>query len=144
MLRMLPHAFLWTVKSETPEFVTLAFQPDPNFDAPSMEAKVLGNMAGEVVIARNGNRIRTLKGTLTQDVKFGFGILGRLRAGGTFDVERRQVAPGTWEITESRVHIDGRALLFKTIGQQEDEIKTDFQPSPAQTLRQANELLLKQ
>ena len=101
----------------------------------------MGTMAGQMIIVRNGNRIRTLRGYLTQEVKIGYGFLGHLNQGGTFDVERREVAPGFWEITETRVHIGGRALLFKTIGQQEDEVKTDWKPSPAHSLREAEDLL---
>jgi len=141
MTKMLPKAFIWTVTSETPEFITLTYRPNPNFDPPDMEAHVMSIMAGEMIIARNGNRIRTLKGALTEDVKFGWGIFGRLYAGGTFDIERREVSPGHWQITESNVHIGGHALIFKTIGQQEDESKSDWKPSTAKTLRDAEEQL---
>ena len=51
--------------------------------------------------------------------------------------ERREISPHIWQITESRVHIGGRALLFKNIGQQEDEIKSDWKPSTAKTLEEA-------
>ena len=141
MTKMLPRAFIWTITSETPEFITLSYRPNPNFDPPDMEARVMGIMGGQMIIARNGNRIRTLKGALTQDVKFGWGIFGRLYAGGTFDIERREVSPGHWQITESNVHIGGHALIFKTIGQQEDESKSDWKPSTAKTLREAEEQL---
>jgi len=141
MTKMLPEAFIWTIASETPEFITLSYRPNPKFDPPDMEARVMSIMGGEMIIARNGNRIRTLKGALTQDVKFGWGIFGRLYAGGTFDIERREVSPGHWQITESNVHIGGHALIFKTIGQQEDESKTDWKPSTAKDLREAEEQL---
>jgi hypothetical protein len=141
MTRMLPHAFLWSIASETPEYITLDYRPNPAFDPPGYEARVMSMMAGQVIVARNGNRIRSLHGSLTQDVKFGYGLFGRLKAGGTFDIERRQIAPGIWQITESHVHIGGHALLFKNIGQQDDEVKTDFKPSPAHTLREAEEIL---
>jgi hypothetical protein len=136
-LKMLPEAFIWTLVSRDAEFVTLSFRPNPTFNPPDTEARVMGLMAGQMLISRDGNRIRTLRGALTQDVKFGYGFFGRLNAGGTFDIERRQVGGGHWQITESRVHIGGKALLFKTIGQQEDEIKTDWKPSPANTLQEA-------
>jgi hypothetical protein len=90
-----------------------------------------------MTVSRNGNRISTLKGRLASDVKIGFGLLGKLNEGGTFQVERREIVPGRWQITETHVHIGGHALLFKTIGQQEDEVKTEWKPSPAQTLQQA-------
>ena len=141
MTRMLSRAFIWTVASETSEFITLNYRPNPDFDPPDYEARVMGTMAGQVIVAKDGNRIRTLKGALTEDVKFGFGFFGRLNRGGSFDIERRQVGGGHWQITESHVHIGGHALLFKNIGQQDDETKTDWKPSTASSLREAEEQL---
>ena len=141
LLRMLPTAFVWKVQSTNAENITLRYQPNPSFDPPDMQARVMSAMAGEMVIARNGNRIRTLRGGLSRDVKIGFGILGKMYEGGTFQIERREIAPGRWQITETHVHIGGHALIFKTIGQQEDEVKTDWKPSPATTLREAEEFL---
>jgi hypothetical protein len=140
-LKMLPDAFIWTVASRDAESTTLNFRPNPNFDPPDIEARVMALMAGQMIISRDLNLIRSLRGHLTQDVKFGFGIFGRLDAGGTFDIERRPVGGGHWQITESHVHIGGKALLFKTIGQQEDEVKTDWKPSSATTLEDAARLL---
>jgi hypothetical protein len=134
---MLPEAFIWSTVSETPEFTTLSFRPNPNFDPPDMQARVMGAMRGEMVIARNGNRIRTLRGQLSYNILIGFGILAKLYKGGTFDVERRLVGDGHWQITETHVHIGGHALLLKTIGQQEDEVKTDWKPSGDSTLEEA-------
>ena len=142
MLRLLPNAFLWTVKSDTAEATTLAFTPDPDFSAPSMEARVFAAMAGEIVVTKPQNRIQTIRGQLIRDVKFGYGILGKMEEGGTFNVERRELAPRIWQITESHVHINGHVLFFKTISEQEDEVKSDFRPTPpATTLEQAANLL---
>lgn len=140
LLKMLPRAYIWKVVSETSDTLTLAYSPNPAFDPPNMEARVMGTMAGQVVIAKNGNRMRTLRGRLTEDVKIAFGLIGRMNQGGTFDVERREIAPGIWQITETHVHIGGHAL-FKTIGQQEDEVKTDWKPSPARNFHEAEDLL---
>ncbi len=139
LLGMLPDAFVWAVARETPEEITLHFQPNPAFKPPDMQSRVMGTMAGEMVIAREGDRIKTLRGALTDDVKIGFGIFGKLDKGGTFDIERRKLVPGHWQITETHVHIGGRALLFKSIGTQEDEVKTDWKPSTAATLEAALE-----
>lgn len=142
LLRMLPNAFTWKVESDTGDLTTLHFEPDPNFDAPDIKSRVLGAMAGEMVIDKKGHRIRTIKGTLTDDVSIGWGILGKLRKGGTFDVERREIAPGIWQIVETHVHINGRALFFKSIGQQQDEVQSEFTRVPdSTTLAEAVELL---
>ena len=103
----------------------------------------MGAMSGSMVIDRAQHRIRTMKGRLEHDVTIGFGLLARIKQGSVFDVERRQVAPGYWEITETHVHIRGHALFFYTIGQQEDEVKTDFTLVPlGTTLDQAVVLLM--
>jgi len=138
LLTMLPDAFTWTVESENAAAVKLHFAPRPDFRPPSLQAKVLSAMSGVVVIDRAQHRIETISGRLTQDVVFGLGFFGRLRAGGTFRVERRELAAGLWQITETHVHIDGKALLFKSIGQQQDEIQTQYTRVPdGTTLEQA-------
>ena len=141
MLKLLPTAFLWTITKETPETITLAFKPDPKFDPQNMEARVLSAMAGQISVSREQNRIRSIKGSLVDDVKIGYGILGRLKQGGTFQVERREVVPHHWQVTESHVHIAGHALFFKTIGSQEDETRSEFKPSEAPTLKAAYDVL---
>jgi len=142
LLNLLPVAFTWKLDHETGETATLSFMPDPKFSPPDMEARVMGEMAGTLIVDKKLHRIVTMKGALSEDVNIGFGILGRLRKGGTFDIERREVAPGNWQITEAHVHIEGRALFFKSIGEQQDEVKFNFKEVPdATTLDQAVALL---
>ncbi|WP_158944456.1 hypothetical protein [Granulicella sp. S190] len=141
LLRMLPDAFDWKLQSEDVKNLTLHFEPNPKFSPPDMQGRVLGQMAGELVVDKGQNRIVTISGKLTEDVTIGWGLLGRLRQGGTFRVERREVAPGLWQITETHVHIEGKALFFKNIGQQQDEVQTDFVEVPhGTTLEQAAEM----
>ena len=99
-------------------------------------------MAGTLIVDRTQHRIKTFKGSLQNDVTIGFGFLARLKQGGTFDIERRQLTPGVWQITESHVHIDGHALFFHSIGEQQDEVKWNFTAvSPGTTLEQAVTML---
>jgi hypothetical protein len=138
LLKMLPEAFKWTVQSSTAQTTTLHFEPNPQFQPATMEARVLGVMNGILVIDNRQHRIQTISGRLTEDVTFGFGLFGRMKQGGTFRVERRELAPGIWQITETHVHIDGKALLFKDIGEQQDEVQTGYTPVPhGTTLDQA-------
>jgi hypothetical protein len=142
LLNLMPEAFVWTVESQTPELTTLSFKPKPNFDPPDMEARVMGNMSGTLVVTNPRHRIKTFKGQLQSDVTIGFGLLARIKAGSTFDIERSEVAPGYWQIAQTHVHIGGHALFFKTIGQQEDEVKSDFtRVPPGTTLEQAVNML---
>jgi hypothetical protein len=141
LLRMLPDAFNWKLQSEDAQNITLHFEPNPNFSPPDMQGRVLGQMAGELVVDKGQNRIVTISGKLTEDVTIGWGLLGRLHQGGTFRVERREVVPKLWQITETHVHIEGKALFFKNIGQEQDEVQTEFTQVPGgTTLEQAAEM----
>ncbi|WP_433975208.1 hypothetical protein [Tunturiibacter lichenicola] len=141
LLRMLPDAFTWKVGSDDGENLTLNFEPNPKFSPPDFQGRVLGQMAGQLVVNKGQNRIVTIRGKLTQDVMIGWGILGHLKGGGTFRVERREVTPKMWQIVETHVHIEGKALFFKSIGQQQDEVQTDFMQMPQGiTLEQAAEM----
>jgi hypothetical protein len=83
-----------------------------------------------------------LRGQLVRDVTFGWGILGRLHKGGVFDVRQDEVAAGHWKLTILDVHITGKALFFKTIGEQQHEERRDFREVPSDlTLVQAMEML---
>jgi hypothetical protein len=141
MLRLFPNAYIWTVAGEEGNLVTLNFKPDPNFSPSGFEAKVLGAMGGQLVVQRPELRIVSLKGTLLDDVNIGWGILGRLRKGGSIYILHKQVTPAHWQIAISNVHINGKVLFFKSIGSDEDESRTEFKPSTAKNLQQAWEIL---
>jgi hypothetical protein len=130
LMRMLPNAFDWKIVSRESGEITLSYRPDPHFSPPSMSARVLSSMSGTLVVDEHTMRLKALNGKLLQPVTFGWGLLGRLNAGGTFQIVRTEIAPGEWQITQTHVHISGRALFFKTIGDQEDEITSDYKPVP--------------
>jgi Skp family chaperone for outer membrane proteins len=141
MLKLLPTAYIWTIDNDEGELVTLNFRPDPEFHPPDMESKVLSAMAGQIVVARGDNRIRTIRGSLVNDVIFGIRLIGHLKKGGTFQVERREVAPHHWQVVESHVKIEGHALFFKSIGSIDDEHNSDYKISTIENLQQACETL---
>jgi hypothetical protein len=130
MSKLLPVAFVWTITSKNGQTTTLHFKPDPRFRPPSREARVFAAMEGDMTVDNPQHRIGELKGKLVNDVDFGWGLLGKLQKGGTFSVERRQIGPGIWDITESHIHIQGHALIFKSISEQEDDEKSSFSREP--------------
>lgn len=145
LLKLLPDAFTWTDAGEKNGNRMLHFKPDMNFHPPNREAKVFASMEGDMTVDAKQHRIVSLKGRLVRDVRFGGGLFATLKAGGTFDVERRQTAPGVWQITETHVHIDGHALLFKSIAEQEDDVKSKFTQLPGDiSLERAEQELLRQ
>jgi hypothetical protein len=143
LLNILPDAFIWNIEGEKGNEILLHFKPDPQFHPPDLEARVFAAMEGDMAIDREQHRIASLKGRLIRDVLIGFGLLGQLKAGGTFDVERRELTPQVWEITETHVHIQGHALIFKTISENEDDVKSHFKQIDKETsLQQASQELL--
>lgn len=142
LMKMLPDAFVWTITNRENGDITLSFHPNPSFTPPSMSAKVLAAMSGDIVVAENKMRLKVIDGHLDQPVEFAWGLLGKINAGGTFRVVRTEVAPDEWQVTQTHVHISGHALFFKTIGDQEDEITSDYHRVPGDTtLQKAAEML---
>jgi hypothetical protein len=144
LLKILPDAFLFTKEGEQNGNLRLSFRPNPHFDPPTREAKVFHHMQGTLVIQGKEMRLVSISGKLMSDVTFGAGLLGRLRKGGTFYVEQKEVAPGDFEVTRLDVHITGRALLFKTISEQQQQSDENFEPVPKnKSLAQLAELIQK-
>jgi hypothetical protein len=130
LLQLLPDAFQFTRDGRQGRSVRLKFRPDPGYRPRSNEAKVFHSMEGILLIDASQIRLAKLSGKLMSDVEFGFGILGKLQKGGTFEVVQSEVAPRDWEVSLLDVHITGRALLFHTIGEQQHEVRSDFQAVP--------------
>ena len=130
LLRLLPDGFIWTVLKTTPDETTLHFVPNPAFHPPTHEARVFAAATGELIADNHQHRIRSVHGTLIHDVTFGGGLLGRLKQGGSFAIEQQQVAPSLWQLTLIHIHLDGSALLFKSISFQEDDDRSRFTKQP--------------
>jgi hypothetical protein len=130
MMNMLPNAFVWHVIDHANGDITLSFSPAPSFSPDSMNAKVLASMSGTLVVDEHEMRLKKLAGRLDKDVVFGWGLLGRINSGGTFEIVRQNVGSGSWQITQTHVHISGHALFFKSIGDQEDEVTSDYHRTP--------------
>jgi hypothetical protein len=144
-LKMIPDAFLFEYAGENGTAVKLNFKPNPRFQAPSREGRVLQQMAGEMWVDGRQQRLISISGRLMNDVKFGGGLLGHLAKGGEFTVKRAEVVPGDWELTELTVNMQGKALLFKSIAVQQKEVHSNFERMPDDlTLADAANALLKQ
>jgi len=142
LLRMFPDAFHFAYDGAQGSLVRLKFTPNPEFHPPDHAAQVFHHMSGTLLIDPQQKRMAAIHGTLTSEVKFFGGVFGHLDKGGTFAVEQQEVNPRVWDVTVMRVHMNGKALLFKTIAVQEDETYSDFHSVPADTsLLQAAELL---
>jgi hypothetical protein len=131
LMKLLPDAFLFIRAGREGRSVRLKFRPNPKFRPASNEAKVFHAMEGELLIDAKQTRLAKLSGTLTSDVDFGFGILGKLQKGGRFEVVQSAVALKDWEVSLLDVHISGRALFFHSIGEQQHEMRSQFKALPS-------------
>src|ERR1035437_2494345 len=99
-------------------------------------------MAGTILVDPQQKRLAHLNGRLVGNVNFGFGILGRLAKGGTFEIERTQVSSSHWKTQLVDIQVSGRMLLFKTVSKQQRETRSDFELAPKDLdVRQAEDLL---
>jgi hypothetical protein len=158
LLHQLPDAFLYHYDSTVPCDVTtqpsvpapgfagdsapagaaaqcyhMTFTPNPGYDPPSIEAKVLRGMAGEIWIETSAERLCRLNGHLIEDVDFGWGIVGRLDKGGTISLEQTEIGPKDWELTRMNLNMTGKALMVKPLSFRVNEEMAHYAPVPQGT-----------
>lgn len=144
LFRMLPDAFLFKNAEKKGDTQKLTFEPNPEYRARSLEAYVFHRMSGYIVVNTREMRLVEIAGALTHGVEFAGGLLGHLDPGGTFDVRLTEVAPEVWKVCRLKVNMHGRVLFFKTVGDQEDETRSDFHQVPdGVTFSQAEKMLTK-
>jgi hypothetical protein len=142
LMRLLPDAFLYHFESTDPctvvvppyvaipgepippppgtpvpsdECYHLTFKPNPSWNPPDLESKIMRGMAGEVWIEKSQERLTRLDAHLIADVDFGWGFIGRLDKGGTIFLEQTETTPNDWELTRMNLNLTGKALLVKTL-----------------------------
>lgn len=131
VLRVLPKAFVYTDAGEVTEgSATLEkfnFVPNPKFNPPDLETQVLTQMAGEILVDAEHQRVVRLEAKLQQDVDFGWGILGRLSKGGWIIIDQADVGGGVWRVVKFQMKMTGR-LLIRTRTFDTAEVTTQFEP----------------
>jgi len=152
ILKAMPYAFHYeyagtekgtaAIGSAGAELLKLTFTPNPDYQPPSRVEQVLTGIKGYVLVDGQAKRLAEAEGALFKDVEFGWGILGHLDKGGHFLICQADVGEGAWEITEMKVEVKGKILLFKSINVNFDEMLSDFRPVPeALTFAQGVQLL---
>jgi len=129
MLDLLPKAFQLDNERRDGGMILVDFKPDPGYRTQSMEEKVLHGMAGTVSIDAEAMRLHHIEAKMPQDVSVGFG-LASVHAGSRFETVRDMVSPGQWKTALVDTQIDGKALLFKSLGKNEHVERTEFKQLP--------------
>jgi hypothetical protein len=130
LVATMPEAFLFEFVARDADGLKFSFLPNPQFSPSNRETQVFKGMRGVVWINPQYERIVRVEGELFKDVSFGWGILGRLYKGGTFEVVQSQVSPGVWRITTLNLDFQGRAFLFNSLKIFRKESSTGFVPTP--------------
>lgn len=142
LMRLLPNALTYRYAGEEDGLIHLTFTPNPNFHASTREAEVFHHMSGDFFINKSNMRLAEFDGRITSRVEFGWGLLGHLNKGGTFNVKQAEVAKDHWDLTLLQTNITGKVLFFHTITVQEKLTEYDYHRVPDDlTLRQGADLL---
>lgn len=142
LMKLLPNALTYRYAGEEDGLIHLTFTPNPDFRPSTREAEVFHHMSGDFWISKFNMRLEQFSGRITSRVEFGWGLLGHLNKGGTFDVKQAEVAKDHWDITLLETNITGKALFFHTIAVKEKMWEYDYHRVPDDlTLRQAANLL---
>jgi hypothetical protein len=128
---LLPDAYVFESAGNENGCHHLRFWPKPGYVPHTIEARVVHSMSGDLWIDARMKRLARLEGHLAENVDFGFGLLGRLDKGGWFRIERVQVSPTEWKTTKLELHLSGRAILFKSIARDTNEMRSGFAAVPA-------------
>lgn len=144
LLALMPKGFLFEYDGFDDGRLRVKFRPDPNFNPPTYEARIFHALAGTILIDLDAKRIVRTQGRLQEPVEFGFGILGKLEQGGTFEFRRVHAIGDRWKTSWVELHISGHIIFFKSVAKDEKEVRSDFEALPPDTtLRQARDLLYK-
>jgi hypothetical protein len=143
VMEMLPEAFLFEYDGPSEgDSVRIHFRPNPAFTPSSYEARVVHNLVGTFTVNQRLKRMIDMDGQIEERVDFGYGILGHVEKGGTFEIHREQVSDTHWKTNLVEVHIQGKVLLVKNVTKDQRESRSDFRPVPHDiTLTAARELL---
>ena len=133
LISTMPDAFLYTYDGTTPEGnLRLLFRPNPAYNPHTYEARVFHGLAGEIWVQPQRKRLAKIIGHIDADIDFGYGFLGKIAKGGSFQIGREQVAENRWKTSLIDVHISGKLAFFKAISKDQRELRSAFRPVPAE------------
>jgi hypothetical protein len=126
MLALLHKAFLFDDPRAEGNDLRIGFRPDPAYQPRTMEEKVLHAMSGVVLVDERTKQLHRIEGKIPADVSLGYGLLGTIHAGSSFNTEHEMAQGGEWKEALANTAIEGKAMLFKEIGRNEHVVHSDF------------------
>jgi hypothetical protein len=136
MLDLLPKAFVFDNVRLKDGVWTMDIHPNPDYSPHGMEERVMAAMSGTVVIDAAQERLLHVEGRLPQDVSIGFGLV-TVKAGSHFSSDRADEG-GHWRTLHVLTAINGKAVLFKSVGKDTEVTRSEFRYlAPGMTVAQA-------
>jgi hypothetical protein len=131
LVAAMPEAFVYSYDGMDGENLRLSFRPNPAYNPQTYEARVYHALSGQILIEPQWKRLVKIDAHIVNEIDFGFGLLGRIEKGGSFQIEREQVNHTRWKTSLLDVHLSGRIVFFKSINKDEHELRSNFQPVPS-------------
>jgi hypothetical protein len=142
IIGLLPEAFVYEYDGAEGNLLRVKFHPNPAYNPPTYEARVVHSLAGTILIDADQKRLAKVAGQLISRVEFGYGLLGRID-NGTVELGRVPVGPQLWKTAFINIRFSGRVAIFKTISKEQYERRSDFRAvSSDLSLSDAKELLI--
>jgi hypothetical protein len=142
LMSLMPRAFVYDYDGAEENLLRIKFRPNPDYNPPSYEARIVHSLAGTILIDTANKRLAKVLGHLVTRVDFGYGLLGRIDSG-TLELERVEVGPKLWKTAFINVHFSGRMVVFKAFNKDQFERRSDFQVvSSDLSLTEAKDLLV--
>ena len=142
LIAAMPEAFLFAYEGEAEGNLRLSFRPNPAYNPQTYEARVFHGLAGEIWIQPQRKRLVKIDGHIEDEIDFGYGLLGKIEKGGTFQIQRAAAGGERWKTSMLDVHVSGRIVFFKAIGKDEREVRSQFEPvAPTTSVQDAVTLL---
>jgi hypothetical protein len=136
MLDLLPKAFVFDNVRLKDGVWRMDIHPNPEYSPHGIEERVMGAMSGTVVIDAAQERLMHVEGRLPQDVSIGFGLV-TVKAGSHFSSDRAD-EDGHWRTLHVLTAINGKAVLFKSVGKDTEVTRSEFHYlQPGMTVAQA-------
>jgi hypothetical protein len=126
MLALLRKAFLFDDPRAEGGDLQILFRPDPAYKTQSMEERVLHAMSGTILVDQRTMQLHQIEGKIATDLNLGFGLLGTVHAGSSFNTTHEAEPGGDWKDAMENTAIEGKAMLFKEIGRNEHVVHSEF------------------
>jgi hypothetical protein len=131
LIAAMPDAFTFAYDGMADGNLRLSFRPNPAYNPSTYETRVYHALSGEIWIQPKQKRLAKLDGHIVNEIDFGYGLLGRIEKGGSFQIRRDQMAENRWKTTLVDVHISGRIVFFKSINRDQHVVRSAFKPVPS-------------